>query len=62
MKHIKLFENFEVLNEALNKELKSFSSDLKKKLTDMGFKVDLALDRNVHDEINKVKNSAPGIS
>ncbi len=59
MKHIKLFENFYKLNEALNKELKEFGPDLQKKLTDLGFKVNLKVNQDVHADHQQVVNSNP---
>lgn len=48
-----------LVNEALNKELKEFGPDLQKKLTSLGFKVELKINQNVHELFQQVVNSNP---
>lgn len=52
MKYLKVFENFQI-NEALNKDIKSFGSDLGKYLKNGGFDVKY-LNGNITDEQRKV--------
>jgi hypothetical protein len=59
MKHIKLFENFQSINEALNKELKEFGPDLQKRLSTLGFNVKLMINKDVHGDVETIRNSNP---
>lgn len=58
MKYIKLFENF-LINEALNKDIRSFGQDLGKYLTNSGFKVKF-INGQISDEDKKQVNSKNG--
>lgn len=48
-----------LINEALNKELKDFGPDLQKKLTSLGFKVELRINKDVQELFQQVVNSNP---
>jgi len=60
MKHIKLFESFskaEVLNEALNKDIKAFGTDLGKYLKNGGFDVKFLNAEITQDQKKSIKDS-----
>jgi hypothetical protein len=57
MKHIKLYENFNSINEALNKDIRSFGQDVDKRLKEAGFKTLVLVGQKLNSEqLKKVSN------
>lgn len=59
MKHIKLYENFNPINEALNKDIRSFGQDVDKRLKEAGFKTLILIGQKLSsDQLKKISNES----
>jgi len=61
MKHIKLYENFNSINEALNKDIRSFGQDVDKRLKEAGFKTLVLVGQKLNSEQLKKVSDETGL-